>query len=405
MTSNHPDRTAGARLPKVRLGTFYGGYFLVVGVLSPFWPLYLEARGVGPSEIGLMFALTFWLRALVGPPIGRYADRLGDSRLLLIGLGLLALAASIAFFWTRGFLPLLTANTVFFLAYSSLLPLVETVALRTVDAEKGYGRVRVWGSISFMIAAAGGGFALEAYGALDATTIVWLVVITTVFMVLGILWLPSAPPRAEALPPRAPLMSLLKNRVFLLFIAATTLIHASHGVFYGFSTLHWTAAGHDKATIGLLWAEGVLVEVLLFAFGAKFVQRVGPVRLIVLGSTAAVVRWVVMGLTTDLVPLALVQVLHAGSFAAVHLGAMLFISRGIADSHANSAQAAFSGIAYGAGIGFGLLIAGWLYDVMGGGAYMVQAIMAAGGIIFAVALGRVWQGQVLMAADVGAAAR
>ena len=61
----------GARLPMVRLSTFYGGYFLVVGVLSPFWPLYLEARGVGPSEIGLLFALTFWLRALAAPPVGR----------------------------------------------------------------------------------------------------------------------------------------------------------------------------------------------------------------------------------------------------------------------------------------------------------------------------------------------
>jgi len=379
----------------VRLSTFYGGYFLVVGVLSPFWPLYLEARGVGPSEIGLLFALTFWLRALAAPPVGWYADKRGDSRPFQVGLGLLALAAAVAFFWTEGFLPLLAANTVFFLAYSSLLPLVETVALRAVGPEKGYGRVRVWGSLSFMAAAAAGGFVLEALGTLDANTIVWLVVITTIAMLLGILWLPKAPARVDAPPARAPVMALMRNRVFLLFLAATALAHASHGLFYGFSTLHWTAAGYDKLTVGLLWAEGVLVEVLLFAFGAKLVERLGPVWLIALGSVAAVVRWVVLGLTTELVPVALVQLLHAGSFAAVHLGAMLFISRAVSETHANSAQSAFSGITYGLGFGFGLLVAGWLYEGMGGGGYYVQAAMAAAAILLTLVLGRLWQGGVL----------
>ena len=141
----------------VRLAVFYGGYFLVGGVLFPFWPLLLEARGMAAGQIGLLLALELWLRAAAGPLVAWQADRSGAPKKPLIACALVALAVMPAFYWVVGFWPLLLATFVFFFAYSSVGPLAETISLRTVSVESGYGRVRLWGSVSFVAAAIAGG--------------------------------------------------------------------------------------------------------------------------------------------------------------------------------------------------------------------------------------------------------
>src|SRR3546814_9888561 len=79
--------------------------------------------------------------------------------------------------------------------------------------------------------------------------------------------------------------------------------------------------------IGLLWAEGVIAEVLLFACGAKVVQRLGPARMLLLGALAGVARWTLLAASTDLAVLFAAQALRAFTFGAAHLGAIAFIAR------------------------------------------------------------------------------
>src|SRR3546814_8893414 len=94
--------------------------------------------------------------------------------------------------------------------------------------------------------------------------------------------------------------------------------------------------------IGLLWAEGVIAEVLLFACGAKVVQRLGPARMLLLGALAGVVRWTLLAASTDLAVLFAAQALHAFTFGAAHLGAIAFIARaapaGRSEEHTSELQ-------------------------------------------------------------------
>ena len=266
-----PHPSPSPRNPAIRLSLFYAGYFLVGGVLFPFWPLLLEARGMGAGQIGLLLALALWLRAAAGPLVARHADRSGDSKKPLIACAAAALAVMPAFYWAAGFWPLLFATFAFFFAYSSVAPLAETIALRTVSAEAGYGRVRLWGSVSFVAAAIAGGLVLDARGGLTAATIVTLLLITLAILLAAAFALPRAPPEGARRAP-APLKTLLGSKPFLLFLLTTAMIHAAHGVYYGFSTIHWTSIGLSHSTVGLLWGGGVLAEILLFAFGAPLVR-------------------------------------------------------------------------------------------------------------------------------------
>lgn len=381
----------------VRLAVFYAGYFLVGGVLFPFWPLLLEARGMRAEQIGLLLALALWLRAAAGPLVAWQADRSGDSKKPLIACAAAALAVMVTFYWAAGFWPLLFASFAFFFAYSSVGPLAETISLRTVSTERGYGRVRLWGSVSFVAAAIAGGFLLDAQGSLPAATIVTLLLITLAILLATSLVLPSAP-AARAARGMAPLKTLLASKPFVLFILATAMIHAAHGVYYGFSTIHWTSQGYSHLTVGLLWGEGVVAEILLFAFGAPLVRRLGPIGLIAVAAGLGALRWAVLALTVELWIVALAQLLHAASFGAMHLGAMLFITRAVPDAYANSAQGLLGGLTYGAGLGAGLLLAGWLYGLYGVDAYWANAALSALAVPVTLWLALAWRGQVIISA-------
>ena len=378
----------------VRLAVFYGGYFLVGGVMFPFWPLLLEARGLQAGQIGLLLALALWLRAAAGPFVAWQADRSGAPKKILITCAVAALAVMPAFYWASGFWPLLLATFAFFFAYSSVAPLAETISLRTVSAEQGYGRVRLWGSVSFVVAAIAGGFLLDARGDLQASTIVTLLLVTLAILLSASLALPRAP-AARAARGLAPLKTLLSSKPFVLFILATGMIHASHGVYYGFSTIHWTSQGYSHLTVGLLWAEGVVAEILLFAFGAPVVRRLGPIGLIATAAGLGALRWGVLALTTELWIVALSQLVHGASFGAMHLGAMLFISRAVPDVYANSAQGLLGGLTYGAGLGVGMLLAGWLYGIIGADAYWANSALSALALLVTLWLALAWRGRVI----------
>ena len=138
-------------------------------------------------------------------------------------------------------------------------------------------------------------------------------------------------------------------------------------MFYTFGALHWRAEGISTTTVGMLWAVGVLAEVALFAYSGIVVARIGPALLIVAGAAAAVVRWGVMALDPPLVILFPLQLLHALTYAASHLGAMHFIARAVPESAAGTAQAFYATIAAGLMMGGATLASGSLYARFGGG--------------------------------------
>jgi PPP family 3-phenylpropionic acid transporter len=186
----------------------------------------------------------------------------------------------------------------------------------------------------------------------------------------------------------ADLRRLVRKPGFFAFVAAAGLLQASHALYYGFATLHWRAAGHGELVIGLLWAEGVVAEVALFAWAAALLRRFPPIRLLALAGALTVTRWAVSALSTDLVVLVPAQALHAASFGAVHLAAMHYLrDRTPPELHA-SAQGFYA--ALGTALPFGLLtpVAGWLYGIGGGLAFWAMAAIALVGTALAARLSK-----------------
>jgi PPP family 3-phenylpropionic acid transporter len=284
----------------------------------------------------------------------------------------------------------------FAVAWTTIMPLTETVAMSGVRAAGlDYGRMRLWGSLSFIAASVCGGWVVERLG---PGAIIWLIVIGGALTTaathalrrpigLGRLKAATAPPRLDL----AGALSLLRSRIFLALLAAGGAVQAAHAVLYTFGTLHWRAIGLSADWCGALWAISVVAEVGLFAFSGAVVARIGAPQLIGLGAAAAVVRWTAMGFDPPLALLVPLQVLHGLTFGAAHLGAIHVIARAVPEGQGGTAQALYASVVGGVGMGAAMLLAGPLYADFGGRAYWAMAVLGALSLTASMALIGLWR--------------
>ena len=200
---------------------------------------------------------------------------------------------------------------------------------RGASARLDYGRVRLWGTVAFIVATLLGGRVLhraqQRHRALSAAR-------HRGADRCRCARLPRvATPATGA---AAPSWRSLLDRRHLLFLAAATLIQSSHAVYYAFGTLYWQRLGISDATIAWLWAEGAIVEVaavlLRRAAGAARSGRSalhGARRRRRAGALEAH-----RGRRPRCRALLALQPLHALTFAAAHLGAMHYLARAVPPS-------------------------------------------------------------------------
>jgi PPP family 3-phenylpropionic acid transporter len=369
----------------LRLSLFYAATFIALGLSMPFWPVWLQGRGLSAAEIGIVLSTSMWVRAFTNPLIAQLADRYGRPDRVLAVLAWAALLANIAYLGVNGFWPILLIGIVAGAAFSAMFPMGDTVTMLQVRAGAvDYGRVRLWGSLTFILAATLGGGIIAGR---PTELILWLV-IGCMALQIGAVWLLPVTRTGGTARLGAPLLEIVRDRPFIAFVGVASLLQASHAMLYGFATLHWRAAGFDATTIGALWAEGVIAEVALFAVSKRVFVRLTPLSLLALAAGAGVVRWTVLGSTTALPALIAVQGLHAFTFGATHLAAMHQIARTVPAAHGATAQTFYSSFVGGLMMAAAMLVSGWLYAAFGGtGFFAMTGVSLAGGLA-ALALAR-----------------
>lgn len=345
----------------VRYAAFYTAIFAAIGIYIPFWPLWLGEKGLSAPEIATLLAAASWLKIATTPGFAQISDRSGRPKATMIVVALLSVVFYALLWDASGFWTLLMISLIAVAAMQALPPLGDSLTLGAAYGQGlDYGRIRLWGSIGFILAAAAAGPLVESYGV--GVFLPFLLLL--LFLTLGtVIALPpqDKDPQEKAPQGKGDWRPLLHPR-FLIFLICASLLQASHATYYAFSTIHWQAAGHSETVIGLLWAEGVLAEVLLFAVSARVMGQMRPSMLLLIGGVCGVVRWLIIGETTWLPALIGAQLLHAGTFGATHLGAMHFIARRAPKGAAATAQSLYSAFSGGLGMGLALLLAGFLYS-------------------------------------------
>ena len=367
-----------------RLALVYAALFLAVGWYLPLFPLWLSAQGLDPKAIGFVLA-AFQFTRIVGTPAGtRLSDRYGTPKGGIVVSALATVVALIVLGCTGSFPAILAAAILYSLTTSPIMPLIDAYALKGLSQRAlPYGPVRLWGSVAFIVANLTGGVLL---GVIMRTDLIWLIFAGSCLVAAATLALVPLP-RAGTVRAHASGHSHLRSPAFLAIVAAGCLIQASHAVYYGFSTLDWSAKGFGGVTIGVLWALGVAAEIVLFALAPRLPKSIGPVTLILIGAAGGVVRWIATAFDPPLALLAPLQMLHALSFGATHLGTMMFLSRNAPEGARAAAQGDVA-TANGVMMAAASALAGLLYGAGGSHAYVAMAVLAGAGAAFALVAAR-----------------
>jgi PPP family 3-phenylpropionic acid transporter len=367
---------------KARLSGFYFFYFAVIGAFMPYWSLYLEGQGFDKEKIGWLAAVTVITRIIAPSVWGQLADRSG-LRMRWVRLGISAeLVAWVAILFVPHTMTWLVLVLFFYSFFqNAILAQFEAVTLFYLARQRDqYGIVRLWGSLGFIAAVAGLGLWFKWN--LIATLPIVMIVLAFIAMINA--FMIAEPPQAHARTTESsPLWLVLKRPPVWAFFSIHFFLLLSHAPFYSFYSNYLLSYGYSTLSIGLLWSVGVFAEVLMFTQSAKLLTRFNERNLIVACIVLTSLRWLlVASFPTILGIQILAQCIHAFSFALFQSIAMRLIFREFHSDQQGRAQALYS-MLWGLGVAIGSILAGQIWDMIGGSAiFMIAAGVVLLGLLF-----------------------
>lgn len=355
-----------AALPFWRLSSFYFFYFALLGGTAPFFGLYFAHLGFSAERIGELVAIPMIMRCLA-PNLWGWVGDVTGQRLLIVRLGALCtlLAFSLIFIGqSYGWLVLVMALHAFF--WHAVLPQFEVITFAHLrDQAARYSRVRLWGSIGFVVAVVGLGWLFEGLS-LEA----WPLAIVLIMggIVLASFWVPNAQPVTHKTPhtDEGFWQQMQRQPGLLAFYLCAGLMQLSHGPYYTFLSLYLESLGYSRTAVGLLWSLGVVAEILLFWVMSPLLARFSLKQILLTSFLLATLRWLLLGssLAESLPCLLGIQVLHAATFGSFHIASVHFVQHHFGPRQQGQGQALYASVS-GVGGALGALYAGYSWNSLG----------------------------------------
>ncbi|RDI09248.1 PPP family 3-phenylpropionic acid transporter [Pseudomonas fluorescens] len=352
-----------AALPYWRLSSFYLFYFALLGSTAPFLALYFDHLGFNAARIGELVAIPMLMRC-VAPNIWGWLGDYTGRRLAIVRFGAICtlLAFSLIFIdKSYAWLAMVMALHAFF--WHAVLPQFEVITLAHLGGQASrYSQIRLWGSIGFIITVVALGRLFE-WLSLDIYPVALVLIMAGI--ILASFWVPNAQPLQGPRVAGEGFLRQLRNPGVLAFYTCVGLMQVSHGPYYTFLTLHLEHLGYSRGLIGLLWALGVVAEVLVFLLMSRILARFSVRRVLLASFLLAALRWLLLGsLAEFLWVLLLAQVLHAATFGSFHAAAIHFVQRSFGPRQQGQGQALYAALA-GTGGALGALYSGYSWNALG----------------------------------------
>ena len=345
--------------PYWRLSGFYFFYFASLGVLVPYWGLYLQWEGFSAQEIGELTAILLATR-IVAPNIwGWIADHRGQRMSIVRLASFVGAIAFSAILFSNSYLWIAGVLFTFSFFWNASLPQFEATTLQHLgEHSHHYSKIRLWGSVGFIISVAGLGMLLEYY---DASIVPYVMLLSLVAIWLVSLTVPESSSRHLNLD-HQPLFTILKRPEVIAFLSICVLVQISHGPYYTFYTIYLEQHSYSRSLIGQLWALGVVAEIIIFLFMHHWLPRFGLRLVLLISLLLSTLRWLIIGFYPDSMALVLfAQCLHAASFGSFHAAAITWIHHYFTGKNQGRGQALYSSIGFGAGGAIGSLFSGYFW--------------------------------------------
>lgn len=331
--------------PEMRTGLYYAAMFLPAGVSTMLLPIWLDGRGIGEEEIGIISAVPIMIMIALNLFVGRVADRAKDWRSVIIAGSLVSAVVSLGFVFIDDFWGVLLFNTLVVIPVMAIEPVIDAAAIRmTRRRGTDFAKVRIWGTFGYIAMTALAGW---LFGWLGIAVFVPLMIATCLMRGAAALPLPffrapddvaGAPVPLALSPETATTLRQVFRPWFILTLAGTALLQASHMLMISFGALLWVRAGVPEAALGVLWIVAPICEIVTMLFFAHFARRFSARHLLLAACIGGVIRWTGMAVSTEIWQLALLQGLHMATFGLAYMGIVNFIANWTGEEIAAEAQ-------------------------------------------------------------------
>jgi len=365
-----------------RIRLFYAAYFAAMGLILPFFPIYLDGRGFDAAMIGIMTGLIALAKVIAPPWLGHVLDSQSsiDTHRFIVGASCMTVITALLLGLSDNTILFASTVLLFGIFWACILPLTDALSISISESTASpdsppadYGRLRVWGSVGFIISTLGGGLWLVGDHIGTFPVVLATLMLILVFASSGFPKHPqTVPDNTKSMPKPAPFPTQ-----FYIVLAIAFMMQASHGAYYGFFSLYLADAGYSGSQIGLYWVVGVVAEIVLMWLWSRPIQQAAPTLVFSLCLFLASLRWLGIAMTSDPILLTLLQLLHAASFAAFHVAAVVWVKRLAPDTRHAAAQGSYSAAGFGLGstvgiMGCGLIVASQDYAT----AFYICALIA-----------------------------
>ncbi len=352
-------------LPYWRLSGFYFFHFAFIGAFAPYWSLYLKSLSFNALQIGVLMSLLHVTRIFAPTAWGYLADHTGKRMLIVQLAAITGLVSYCGVFFGESFLWMFAVMMLMSFFWSASLPLIEATTLSHLGKSTArYGSIRSWGSLGFVLAVIGIGYLL------DATEIALLLWVVLGFK-LGIVIFSWRIPEAEIASHSTDALSvqqIFKQPGVLAFFSACLLMAFAHGPYYTFYSIYLVDYGYSKGAIGWLWAIGVICEIGVFFLMPRVMHRFSLKQILAFSFTCAVARFLMIGWGVEWPTVMLMaQILHAATYGAHHVAAMMAVHNFFRGRHQAKGQAFYTSFTFGVGGTLGGVFSGYAWEWLGPG--------------------------------------
>ena len=325
--------------PRVAARLGYVALFAAVGASFPYLSVFYQSRGLDLATIGLLTALGSGAGLVGGPIWGAVADRYAGSPLVIPSAALVAAGGAAAVVLADGLVPMIIALALLSISFAGIAPTLDARTLVAVGTDRNrYGRVRAWGSGSFIVVVAATGALIERAGppSLFVIYIAALIALAAVSLAL------PGDGGAARLPRLDAIGIVLRHAPVARFLPAILLVWSASMAINWYLSIHLLDLGAPGELGGSAWAIGALVEVPIMAAYPWLGARFGSDRLLVAGAGVFALRALALIVVTDPYLAAGTMALHGIAFALVLVGGVTFVSRHAPEATAATAQGILS---------------------------------------------------------------
>jgi len=369
-----------------RIALVFCAPMMVNGIALPFFPVWLETLSMSDFQIGIVLAVPLFVRVFTAPVAGMIADRLGERSIVLLWSSLLSLLTALLLFATGSFWPVLLLYTLQGAVYSPYVPITEAIMLSGVRRWNfDYGRMRLWGSLAFILATMIGGWLAGLHG---GAMVLPAMAVAFVLTVLGAMIAPriGKPRRPSPIAAIAtiPAKSTLRQTDVQLMLIGVSLVNSSHAMLFAFSAIYWQKMGFSGVDVGILWSAGVMAEVMFFLFAVQLRRRFNLWSMMIVGCAVAVVRWLLFPTEMSFAGYFALQCLHAFTYALIHMSAQSRLVERVAEEQEAAAQGLYF-FYTGIFTALATFLSGYAYNWYGVEGFYLMSLVAAAGLVSVVA--------------------